>query len=520
MEKLWEYAVLASVAILVLCSFLGLSYRVMVYADLQVFLVLACCLVLYIAIKKQLPKERGPHPDRRGYYLVLAVVAALSFLSYFVDWYPSWIRIREYDAMYPYIIILHFNSRYLVALSFLAFLAWLRISAERERLAQLPSGKLVVMLLTNPFRPDPRVLKEALSLAKRGFHVRIYAWDRDLRYPEEEEVARGVLVKRIKLKCPKWNLPTFLALLPAFYALAFFEVLSDVRSSKFITHANDLDTLPLAVALKLATGNPVIYDMHDYYPGMLPAALSPLSHALHVVQAALAKLADGVMLASAAFAPYVPVSKRAEVVLNAPPKEKIAKKEKKTGERAKVNIFYYGNLTKICGTDFLVDCAKHVRNARFIVAGEGPYADVLLKLKSEGEPVDYLGWITPEEIAKVTLDSDLLFIPYDPKVFNNTLRSPIKLFEAMALATPVVVPDKTFMAKIVREERCGFVIPYGDVAALQEVVDNVLKNPRLLAELGANGAKACEERYNWEEMERRMLHLYSSAARSLLPQAR
>ena len=44
------------------------------------------------------------------------------------------------------------------------------------------------MLLSNAFRPDPRVLKEARSLAEAGYEVTVIAWDREGKYPAAELV--------------------------------------------------------------------------------------------------------------------------------------------------------------------------------------------------------------------------------------------------------------------------------------------------------------------------------------------
>ena len=48
--------------------------------------------------------------------------------------------------------------------------------------------KHVLMLLSNPFRPDPRVHREAKSLVNAGYEVTILCWDRKQRYPTEETI--------------------------------------------------------------------------------------------------------------------------------------------------------------------------------------------------------------------------------------------------------------------------------------------------------------------------------------------
>ena len=55
----------------------------------------------------------------------------------------------------------------------------------------------VVMLLSNAFRPDPRVAKEAEGLAEAGYDVEIICWDREGRFPPKETVD-GYMINRIQ----------------------------------------------------------------------------------------------------------------------------------------------------------------------------------------------------------------------------------------------------------------------------------------------------------------------------------
>ena len=56
----------------------------------------------------------------------------------------------------------------------------------------------IVMLLSNAFRPDPRVLKEANSLSAEGFNLTILCWDRQGQLQAEELLPSGVKVIRIR----------------------------------------------------------------------------------------------------------------------------------------------------------------------------------------------------------------------------------------------------------------------------------------------------------------------------------
>jgi hypothetical protein len=47
----------------------------------------------------------------------------------------------------------------------------------------------VIMLLSNAFRPDPRVLKEANGLAEAGYNIYLICWDRKGEFPEVETLS-------------------------------------------------------------------------------------------------------------------------------------------------------------------------------------------------------------------------------------------------------------------------------------------------------------------------------------------
>ena len=53
------------------------------------------------------------------------------------------------------------------------------------------------MLLSNEFRPDPRVAREAEALARTGHQVTVVAWDRQGRLSPHEEVD-GYQVERVQ----------------------------------------------------------------------------------------------------------------------------------------------------------------------------------------------------------------------------------------------------------------------------------------------------------------------------------
>jgi len=130
------------------------------------------------------------------------------------------------------------------------------------------------------------------------------------------------------------------------------------------------------------------------------------------------------------------------------------------------------------------------------------------KLGKKHARMTYLGPIMYDIVIEKTLQADLLFALYDPRVPNNRYASPNKLFEAMMCGKPILVSDGTAMADIVKEEECGLVVPYGDVDAIKHAILTLKNDPVLCRRLGENGRRAYETKYNWKIMEERLLEIY------------
>ena len=80
----------------------------------------------------------------------------------------------------------------------------------------------------------------------------------------------------------------------------------------------------------------------------------------------------------------------------------------------------------------------------------------------------------------------------------------------MMCRKPIIVNDDTSMANIVREEKCGLIVPYGDVKTIKEAIIKLQNNPSLREELGENGRKAYDRKYSWTIMEKRLVLTYET----------
>ena len=138
-------------------------------------------------------------------------------------------------------------------------------------------SKHILMLLTNPFRPDPRVEREAVGLVAAGYEVTVICWDRAAELPADE-LYKGVRLLRVQ------DVPSAygsgwrqLFHLPRFWRKAVGLALQ-LRPDAI--HCHDLDTLYAGWQIKKRLQIPLLYDAHEHYPALmslyLPAPAIPL----------------------------------------------------------------------------------------------------------------------------------------------------------------------------------------------------------------------------------------------------
>ena len=116
--------------------------------------------------------------------------------------------------------------------------------------------KKVVMILGNHFFNDTRVFREADSLAKEGYEVKIFStFGKDL--PDYARINKFEVIR-----LPVKNYSQF----RCFYRPSFYKAYNKlVQESGDIYHCHDLDTLLIGYLAAKANGAKVVYDSHEYW---------------------------------------------------------------------------------------------------------------------------------------------------------------------------------------------------------------------------------------------------------------
>lgn len=423
----------------------------------------------------------------------------------------------------------------------------------------------MAMLLSNAFRPDPRVLKEARSLAEAGYEVTVIAWDREGKYPAAELVQPGFsqepgpaqlqsgqrwpagafMVQRVQDVRSSYGAGLRQALrLPRFWLHAWRQ-LNRLRPA--VVHCHDFDTLPPGWLWAKIRRRPVIYDAHEYYTELQRPRLTGLAG-----KVLLPLIAAAEQLLSRSAAAVITVDERIArryhnrrvVIIGHYPPGDFARgaarsetghsgKSDGTGHSGKSDETGHSDVSGKAGqlvyagrfsTDrgLLVIAAAMQRLAaqgqrpRLRLLGawtnqgeEAAFWQAVAGLESQVEPV---GWVQFDQVPDQLASADVALALLQP-IERYTVALPVKLFEYMACALPVIISDFPANRAVVAGADCGLLVDPSDVEAVAAAITRLLDDPAEARRLGANGRRAFETQYNWQALEQKLLALVAEMSR-------
>jgi len=392
------------------------------------------------------------------------------------------------------------------------------------------------MLLSNAFRPDPRVLKEARTLAQGGYLVTVIAWDREGKYPAQEETD-GFAVQRVQDVRSSYGAGIRQALrLPRFWLHAWRR-LDHLRPA--VVHCHDFDTLPPGWLWAKLHRRPVIYDAHEYYTelqrprlrGLLGKVLLPLIGAAEQV---LSRSAAAVVTVDERIASRYR-NRRLVIIGHYPPLEFArAPVGRGAGESspspslslggrgAGEVLVYSGRFSTDRG---LVVIAQALQ--RLAAQGLRPRLRLLGAWTSQTEEqafwqamagmeeqVEMVGWVAFEQVPAQLVEADLALAVLQP-IERYVAALPVKLFEYMACALPVIISDFPANRAVVAGADCGLLVDPSSADAVAAAIARLLTGPTEARRLGQNGRRAFETQYNWQALEQKLLALYAELSRQV-----
>lgn len=162
----------------------------------------------------------------------------------------------------------------------------------------------------------------------------------------------------------------------------------------------------------------------------------------------------------------------------------------------KISILYVGRLAKEKDLDILMESIKILNNKyynhiRFIIAGDGPYGNVLIKESPDN--VSFTGYLTGTELSSLYSSCDIFAFPSSTETFGNVV------LEAMASGLPVVGVKSGGVLDSIIDGYNGLLCTPRDSISFSECISSFLKDPEMLRRLG-NNARNYSLKKSWNSI--------------------
>lgn len=193
-----------------------------------------------------------------------------------------------------------------------------------------------------------------------------------------------------------------------------------------------------------------------------------------------------------------------------PPPSRLAFREKLGLNADTPVVLFAGRLASNKGLQHLVPAfarlAPEFPGARLVLAGEdqgwGPRLREMAMRLGIADRLVFTGHLALEDYRAALACADVFVLPSEWEAFG------IVLVESMACGVPCVATRVGGAADVVLDGETGFLVPYGDDAALAESIRRVLADPALARRLGEAGQKRAFAEYSWDAVVDRTLALY------------
>ena len=365
-------------------------------------------------------------------------------------------------------------------------------------------GRRIVMLLTNEYRPDPRVRKEALALARNNYSVKIVAWDRNHARPTSEGI-EGVWLERVRTGNVGSRLHVALNY-PLFAAKA---ILRARQLGYEAIHAHDFDTLPIGLLLAWLKGVPLVFDAHEQYaqmiktdvPGWLAGWVAWLERRL------LSKVNLAITVNGRIAERMKPYAKGTVVVIMNAVEVPEYRARNLNREDGNLVLYYGGTLEPMRYIEETIMATSEIDKIHVIFAGNGRLKSLVERAAVDNKKIEFHGFLPHPVMLKEMAEADVVLCLIDPDNQNYADSLPNKVCEAMALGMPIITSKKTYAGELVARLGLGSVIHWS-IGEFREAIET-LRNQTLRQSMGNKGRQMAEKDYNWAKMEQRLISAYA-----------
>lgn len=281
-----------------------------------------------------------------------------------------------------------------------------------------------------------------------------------------------------------------------------------------IYHFHDPELIPVGLKLK-RKGKKVIYDVHEDVPRQIlskhwiPTLLRKIiSLFVERIENYAAKKFDYIITAT----PYIrnrflKINRNTIDINNYPILTELFSPYNKWDNKEKA-VCYIGGIGELRGIYEMVD-AIGMTPYSLLLAGKfvSTTERDIASRKSGWSKVIELGYKNREEVKKILSNSVAGLVVLHP-IINYIDALPVKMFEYMSAGIPVIASNFSLWKKIIKEANCGICVDPLNVDEIANAITYIIEHPQQAKQMGENGRKAVEEKYNWEQEGKKLIKIY------------
>jgi len=144
---------------------------------------------------------------------------------------------------------------------------------------------------------------------------------------------------------------------------------------------------------------------------------------------------------------------------------------------------------------------QQLPDARFLMVGAGPDLEKTKQLAIElgvNDRFVFTGLVPPEEVPRYMRAMDIFLLARPPDLLKNQLATPLKLLEAMAAGSAVVITPVQGLTEVVRDRETGLVAHDGSTEAIARAVVEIAIDHPLRSRLVGAARAEIETKYSWK----------------------
>jgi len=193
--------------------------------------------------------------------------------------------------------------------------------------------------------------------------------------------------------------------------------------------------------------------------------------------------------------------------------DKYLLREKYQIEKTNKVVMFFGTPRAHKGMEDLINAIVSIKNQDILLVIVGvDYKDsyslnlveAAKKRLSKERFIDF-GLQPFEKVPEILAMADVIVIP-QKRNFATVGQVPAKVFDAMAMAKPIIATNVSDLPEILDE--CGWIVEPENTEQLSKSIQYVLDNTEAAEEMGQKARQKCIEKYSWNAMEKILVKVF------------